>query len=85
MRRREVYTLRPLTREQWAALDPANRWRARVTLADGRHLHGMYRPARDQAETDLAGLLPGTREMRERHSYMAQVTGGDIEGRGPRP
>lgn len=79
--RKDAYTLRPLTREQWAALDPANRYRVRIHLGDGTSIPLIWRADRAEAEQELAGQLPEFREMRQRHPYMAQVTGGDIEDR----
>jgi hypothetical protein len=80
--RRQVYTLPPLTREQWAALDPRNRYRARISLDDGQAIGLTWRAGRAEAEQELAAQLPGFREIRQRHPYMAQVTGGDVEDRG---
>jgi len=77
-----VYTLRPLTREQWAALDPANRYRVRIHLDDGTSIPLIWRADRTEAEQELAEQLAEFREMRQRHPYMRQVTGGDIEERG---
>jgi hypothetical protein len=75
------YTLRPLSREQWAALDPANRYRVLIHLDDDTDIPLIWRADRAAAEAELAEMLPEFRESRQRHPYMAQVTGGDIEDR----
>lgn len=74
-------TLRPLTREQWAALDPANRYRAHVNLDDGTSIPLIWRADRAATEAELAELLPEFRAFRERNPYLAQVTGGSVEDR----
>lgn len=80
-RKRDVYTLRPLTGEQWAALDPANHYRARIRLDDEGCIHGYWRSSRAEAEADLAELLVPIAKMRERRPGMAQVTSSDVEER----
>lgn len=76
------YTLRPLTRERWAALDPANRYRIRIHLDDGTSIPLIWRCDRAAAVAELAEQLPEFRARRERYPYMAQVVSGDIEDRG---
>ena len=75
------YTLRPLSREEWAALDPRNRYRVCIRLDDGTSIPLIWRRDRAEAEQELAEQLPEFREMRQRHPYMAQVVSGDIEDR----
>lgn len=81
-RKRDVYTLKPLTREQWAELDQANRYRAAVRCADGRMMHGMYRPDEATAKADLDELVSGYEDMRGRCPYLSPVEASDIEDRG---
>ena len=70
-----------LTRERWAALDPANRWRAKATCEDGREMHGMWRPAEGTAKADLDELVSGYEEMRQRCPSLVPVTSRSIEER----
>lgn len=82
MSSRSVYTLKPPTREEWAAMDPRNRYRARIHKADGTCFHLIHRRTLAEAEADLAENLPEFYAMCERHPYLMQVTGGDVEDRG---
>jgi len=76
------YALRPLTREERAALDPRNRYRVRIDLADGSSIPLIWRADRADAEKELAAQLPEFTAMRQRHPCMVQVTGGSVEDRG---
>lgn len=82
--KKDVYTFRPLTREEWAALDPANRYRARIHKADGTRFDLIWRRTLAEAEADLAENLPEFRAMCKRCPYLVKVTGGDVEDRGER-